>query len=81
MFTYPGGFDPSAYPEPFASRYRTHLQHLKLKGLQPKTIDAYARGIRRQLDLPALLVNGSNGQRRQVQPIVQEHQIELLIGR
>jgi len=28
MFTYPGGFDPSAYPEPFASRYRTHLQHL-----------------------------------------------------
>ena len=47
MFTYPGGFDPSAYPEPFASRYRTHLQHLKLKGLQPKTIDAYARTIRR----------------------------------
>ena len=47
MFTYPGGFDPSAYPEPFASRYRTHLQHLKLKGLQPKTIDAYARAIRR----------------------------------
>ncbi len=44
---YPGGFDPSAYPEPFASRYRTHLQHLKLKGLQPKTIDAYARTIRR----------------------------------
>ena len=47
MFTYPGGFDPSAYPEPFASRYRTHLQHLKLKCLQPKTIDAYARCIRR----------------------------------
>jgi len=39
MFTYPGGFDPSAYPEPFASRYRTHLQHLKLKGCwrRPKT--------------------------------------------
>lgn len=47
MFTYPGGFDPSAFSEPFCSRYRTHLQHLKLKGLQPKTIDAYARGIRR----------------------------------
>jgi hypothetical protein len=45
MFTYPGGFDPNSYPEPFASRYRTHLQHLKLKGLQPKTIDAYARGV------------------------------------
>jgi integrase/recombinase XerD len=50
MFTYPGGFDPSAYPEPFCSRYRTHLQHLKLKGLQPKTIDAYARTIRRMGD-------------------------------
>ena len=47
MFTYPGGFDPSAFPEPFASRYRTHLQRLKLKDLQPKTIDAYARTIRR----------------------------------
>lgn len=47
MFTHPGGFDPSAYPEPFSSAYRSHLQHLKLKGLQPKTIDAYARAIRR----------------------------------
>ena len=47
MFTYPGGFDPNAFPEPLSSAYRTHLQHLKLKGLQPKTIDAYARTIRR----------------------------------
>ena len=31
----------------FDERYQTHLKHLKLKGLQPKTIDAYARGIRR----------------------------------
>ncbi|KQZ27056.1 recombinase [Duganella sp. Root1480D1] len=31
----------------FAIQYRQHLQHLKLKGLQPKTIDAYARAIRR----------------------------------
>ena len=31
----------------FDQRYQTHLKHLKLKGLQPKTIDAYARGIRR----------------------------------
>jgi hypothetical protein len=43
MFTYPGGFDPSAFPEPFSGTYRSHLKHLKLKGLQPKTIDAYAR--------------------------------------
>jgi integrase len=28
-------------------QYQSHLKHLKLKGLQPKTIDAYARAIRR----------------------------------
>ena len=39
MFTYPGGFDPSAFSEPFSSAYRTHLQHLKLTGLQPKTME------------------------------------------
>ncbi len=31
----------------FKQNYARHLQHLKLKGLQPKTIDAYARAIRR----------------------------------
>lgn len=31
----------------FKHNYQTHLKHLKLKGLQPKTIDAYARTIRR----------------------------------
>jgi integrase/recombinase XerD len=31
----------------FKQNYQTHLKHLKLKGLQPKTIDAYARAIRR----------------------------------
>ena len=31
----------------FDSQYQTHLKHLKLKGLQPKTIEAYARAIRR----------------------------------
>lgn len=31
----------------FARQYETHLKHLKLKGLQPKSIDAYARAIRR----------------------------------
>ena len=39
--------DVSHFPEPFARQYRLHLQHLQLKGLQPKTIDAYARGMRR----------------------------------
>lgn len=31
----------------FDRNYQRHLQHLKLKGLRPKTIDAYARAIRR----------------------------------
>lgn len=31
----------------FDQRYQTHLKHLKLKGLQPKSIEAYARAIRR----------------------------------
>jgi integrase len=35
------------FPEPFSQQYDSHLKHLKLKGLQPKTIDAYARAIRR----------------------------------
>jgi integrase/recombinase XerD len=36
---------PSA--QDFDRLYQTHLKHLKLKGLQPKTIEAYARAIRR----------------------------------
>ena len=35
------------FPEHFERQYQSHLKHLKLKGLQPKTIDAYARGRRR----------------------------------
>lgn len=31
----------------FDRQYQTHLKHLKLKGLQPNTIDAYSRAIRR----------------------------------
>jgi len=31
----------------FKPNYQTLLKHLTLKGLQPKTIDAYSRGIRR----------------------------------
>jgi site-specific recombinase XerD len=33
--------------EHFDQQYHTHLKHLKLKGLQPKTIEAYSRAIRR----------------------------------
>jgi integrase/recombinase XerD len=47
MSKHPSGIDPVEFPEPFASQYRSHLQHLQLKGLRPKTIDAYARAMRR----------------------------------
>ncbi len=33
--------------EKFNAYYAQHCKHLKLKGLQPKTIDAYSRAIRR----------------------------------
>ena len=36
----------STFSEHFERQYQTHLKHLKLQGLQPKTIDAYARAIR-----------------------------------
>jgi len=39
--------DMSQFSEPFNRQYQLHLKHLLLKGLQPKTIDAYARGMRR----------------------------------
>jgi len=31
----------------FKKKYQSHLKHLRLKGLQPKTIEAYARAVRR----------------------------------
>lgn len=31
----------------FKQNYQSHLKHLKLKGLQPKTIEAYSRAMRR----------------------------------
>ena len=31
----------------FKRQYESHLKHLRLKGRQPKTIEAYARAIRR----------------------------------
>lgn len=36
-----------AIDEKFKHHYQTHLQHLALKGLQPKTIEVYSRTIRR----------------------------------
>lgn len=41
--------NPSTKAE-FDQRYQAHLKHLKFKGLQPKTIDAYSRPIWRMSD-------------------------------
>ncbi len=38
---------PTAIFDRQYQQHLQHLQHLKLKGLQPKTIDAYSRAIRR----------------------------------
>lgn len=38
---------PPSFEATFKQNYQTHLKHLKLKGLQPKTIEAYARAMRR----------------------------------
>lgn len=38
---------PATVEAKFKAAYQQHLQHLKLKGLQPKTIEAYARAVRR----------------------------------
>jgi len=37
----------TSIPSKFKLDYKKHLQHLQLQGLRPKTIEAYARGIRR----------------------------------
>lgn len=37
----------SSCDEQFKRHYEAHLKHLQLKGLQPKTIEAYARAMRR----------------------------------
>jgi site-specific recombinase XerD len=36
-----------SHEDHFKRQYEAHLKHLRLKGLQPKTIEAYARAIRR----------------------------------
>lgn len=46
MPEHPSGISPAEFPEPFASQYRAHLQHLQLKGLRPKTKEAYAHAMR-----------------------------------
>jgi len=37
---------PTSSKRTFDQQYQQHLQHLKLKGFRPKTIDAYSRAIR-----------------------------------
>ena len=35
------------FPQPFAQPYESLLKRLKLRGMQPKTIEAYSHGVRR----------------------------------
>jgi integrase/recombinase XerD len=35
------------FPQPFATHYNTLHNRLKLRGMQPKTIEAYSHGVRR----------------------------------
>jgi len=35
------------FPQPFAQNYERLLKRLKLRGMQPKTIEAYSHGVRR----------------------------------
>ncbi|WP_173051953.1 hypothetical protein [Candidatus Nitrotoga sp. AM1P] len=35
------------YPQPFARNYESLLKRLKLRGMQPKTIESYCHGVRR----------------------------------
>ena len=35
------------YPQPFAQHYERLLKRLKLRGMQPKTIESYSHGVRR----------------------------------
>ncbi len=52
----------------FKQNYQTHLKHLKLKGLQPKTVEAYSRTIRRLGERRANLLLIASGQRRPQSP-------------
>jgi len=37
----------TSFASDFNKNYQSHLKHLRIKGLQPKTIEAYSRAIRR----------------------------------
>ena len=37
----------TSFPAQFNHQYEQHYKHLRLKGLQPKTIDTYSHAIRR----------------------------------
>ena len=49
----------------FEKRYASHLKHLKLQGLQPKTVDPYARAIRTMGEH----FDSNKGARRELNPL------------
>ena len=56
------------FPEHFQQKYQSHLKHLKLKGLQPKTINAYLPKVRRAGCWPRFIKTGNIYQSLTVQP-------------
>ena len=74
------------FPAHFAQQYATHLKHLKRKGLQPKTIDAYARAIIMTVGIDlaknVFAVHGidENGKAALVKPKVPREQLLALIA-
>ena len=38
---------PHEFPQPFARNYDSLLKRLKLRGMQPKTVESYSHGVRR----------------------------------
>ena len=55
--------NPTSTEADLEQHYQTHLKHIKLKGLQPKTIDAYIRnqagGVNIKLNASVALVDAS----------------------
>jgi len=72
--------NPTSTKADFDQHYQTHLKHLKLKGLQPKTIDAYSRAIRHMGEYFDYSINRrtqpTNGSQRTKAKTIHEQQVQ-----
>ena len=74
----------STHQTEFDQRYQSHLKHLKhlkLKGLQPKTIEAYSRAIRRMGEYFDQQIDALSGRPLAQQVLLQavHHQLAALV--